>query len=209
MQEPWGQMRDKNQPISLFMLEYREKKWYNFFIDREFCTEIKIFKQERVMRRKDREITDLAEIMDIVSRENLCSVAFCNGTYPYLIPVNYGAQLEDGKIVLYFHGAAEGTKLECLKKDPHVSYTIFSNVDLRLYPDDACKASTGFESVCGSGVAELVSSDERKHALAILMNHIGRPKGMCFDENAFADATAAHVQVWKIVTKQVTGKRHE
>lgn len=161
------------------------------------------------MRRKDREITDLTEIMKIISRENICSVAFCDEVYPYLIPVNYGAQLEDGKIVLYFHGAAEGTKLECLKKDPHVSYTVFSNVDLRLYPDDACKASTGFESVCGSGIAKLVGPDDRKRALAVLMNHIGRPQGMSFDENSFPDARVAPVQVWKIVTEKVTGKRHE
>ena len=70
------------------------------------------------MRRKDRELTDMTEIFEIVKRENVCTVAFCDEPFPYLIPLNYGARMEEGKLVLYFHGASQGTKLEQIKRIP-------------------------------------------------------------------------------------------
>ena len=66
------------------------------------------------MRRSDREITDMDRIMEIVRRQGVCCVAFQNTPCPYLIPMNYGAALENGWLTLYFHGAAVGTKLDRL-----------------------------------------------------------------------------------------------
>ena len=76
------------------------------------------------MRRSDREITDMDRIMEIVRRQSVCCVAFQDSPCPYLIPMNYGAALENGRLTLYFHGAAAGTKLDRLNADPHVSFTI-------------------------------------------------------------------------------------
>ena len=45
--------------------------------------------------------------------------------YPYSVPVNF--VYSDGKI--YFHGAAEGYKLDCMKKDPHVSFSVIGKDD--------------------------------------------------------------------------------
>ena len=55
------------------------------------------------MRRSDREITDMDRIMEIVRRQGVCCVAFQNTPCPYLIPMNYGAALENGRLTLYFH----------------------------------------------------------------------------------------------------------
>lgn len=162
------------------------------------------------MRRKDRELTDMGEIMEIVARENVCCVAFCDETYPYIIPINYGAQMEDGKPVLYFHGAAEGTKLERIKANPHVSFAIISNEQVHVHVDAACSSTESFESVCGNGCAEILTGiEERKKGLAVIMNHIGRPQGASFDENSFPDAAVKATAVWKITVDTITGKRHE
>mgnify|MGYP000039861671 CR=1 FL=1 len=59
------------------------------------------------MRRKDRELKDMADIVSIAKRETVCTVAFHDEPCPYLIPLNYGAEVEDGKLILYFHGAKE------------------------------------------------------------------------------------------------------
>ena len=61
------------------------------------------------MRRSDRELKDMADIVAIAKRETVCTVAFHDESCPYLIPLNYGAEVEEGKLVLYFHGAKEGT----------------------------------------------------------------------------------------------------
>ena len=57
------------------------------------------------MRRSDRELKDMADIVAIAKRETVCTVAFHDESCPYLIPLNYGAEVEEGKLVLYFHGA--------------------------------------------------------------------------------------------------------
>ena len=61
------------------------------------------------MRRSDREITDMDRIMEIVRRQSVCCVAFQDTPCPYLIPMNYGEALENGRLTLYFHGAAVWT----------------------------------------------------------------------------------------------------
>ncbi len=161
------------------------------------------------MRRKDRELTDMAEIFEIVKRETVCTVAFCDEPFPYLVPLNYGARMEDGKLVLYFHGAAQGTKLELLKKNPHVSFSIYGGNKMKLVKEHACKSSTSFESVCGSGNAKIIGEPEKKReGLAVIMNHIGAPEGISYDKAAFSEQETQAVAVWKITVDTVTGKRH-
>lgn len=161
------------------------------------------------MRRKDRELTDMAEIFEIVKRETVCTVAFYDEPFPYLIPLNYGARVEEGKLVLYFHGAARGTKFELLKKNPRVSFSIFGRNKIKLVREYACKSSTSFESVCGSGNVKIIGEPEKKReGLAVIMNHLGAPEGVSYDEADFSEQETQAVTVWKITADTVTGKRH-
>ena len=151
------------------------------------------------MRRKDRELTDMAEIFEIVKRETVCTVAFYDEPFPYLIPLNYGARVEEGKLVLYFHGAARGTKFELLKKNPRVSFSIFGRNKIKLVREYACKSSTSFESVCGSGNVKIIGEPEKKReGLAVIMNHSGAPEGVSYDEADFSEQETQAVTVWKI-----------
>lgn len=45
--------------------------------------------------------------------------------YPYAIPVNYFYDRENEKI--YFHGAKSGHKIDALKKDDKVCFTVYGN----------------------------------------------------------------------------------
>lgn len=83
------------------------------------------------MRRSDRELKDMADIVAIAKRETVCTVAFHDESCPYLIPLNYGAEVEEGKLVLYFHGAKEGTKIDKIRENPQVSYCIYGKNSLR------------------------------------------------------------------------------
>ncbi|MDF2587373.1 MAG: pyridoxamine 5-phosphate oxidase family protein, partial [Anaerocolumna sp.] len=42
------------------------------------------------MRRTDREITDLNQIVDIMKRCDVCRLAFFDKEYPYIVPLNFG-----------------------------------------------------------------------------------------------------------------------
>lgn len=68
------------------------------------------------MRRKDREITDFNEIMNIINKCDVCRLALFDEDYPYIVPLNFGVDKEDDQLYLYFHCANQGKKLDLLNK---------------------------------------------------------------------------------------------
>lgn len=49
--------------------------------------------------------------------------------YPYAVPVNYLYDEENGKI--YFHGAKAGHKVDSLKKDDKVCFTVYGHEEIK------------------------------------------------------------------------------
>ena len=69
------------------------------------------------MRRKDREITDFDEMMKIIAKCDTCRLALFDDEFPYIVPLNFGTNVEEGQLYLYFHSAKEGTKLDLIRKN--------------------------------------------------------------------------------------------
>ena len=63
------------------------------------------------MRRKDREIKEFDEIIDVLSRCKVQHLALISNGNPYAVPVNFGfiVRESDGqkKLSIYIHGAAK------------------------------------------------------------------------------------------------------
>ena len=74
------------------------------------------------MRRSDREIKDFDEIIEVINKCDVCRLAINDGDYPYIVPLNFGLQVENDMPVLYFHGALEGKKYELIEKDNRASF---------------------------------------------------------------------------------------
>lgn len=73
--------------------------------------------------------------------------------YPYGVPVNYS--YNDGKII--FHGAGEGYKLDIIRENPKVCFTV---IDTALEDYDAY--SSFFRSVIVFGSAIIIKNREEK-----------------------------------------------
>lgn len=69
-----------------------------------------------------------------------------DGDAPYVVPVNYGFAVEDGKRVLYFHGAGAGKKLDLLRRNPNAAFCVDLDLGL-LRGRQACSCSFRYESV--------------------------------------------------------------
>jgi len=41
------------------------------------------------------------------------------GKIPYIVPMNFGYEMADGALSLYFHCANEGRKINIIKKNPN------------------------------------------------------------------------------------------
>lgn len=152
------------------------------------------------MRRKDREITDMREIYEIIKKCDVCHVAFYNEEYPYVIPLNFGVTFNDGRFKLYFHCAKEGTKLELMKKNPHVAFAMDCSHNLVFRDDSSCTME--YESVCGNGVLHALPEQEKVGALSVLMQqyHGG-------EEYTFPEQVVKMVEVLELTIDNISGKR--
>ena len=113
------------------------------------------------MRRKDREVQSLDEIFDILNRCDTVRIGFQGDKYPYVVPVSFGAELIDEKVIVYFHCAREGMKLELLKKDPRICLEgdIFIRTETTNHG-----ITTRYESVIGFGECRIVEDEQEiKH----------------------------------------------
>lgn len=118
------------------------------------------------MRRKDREVTDIDEIKNILNVCKTASVAMIDENMPYVVPLSYGYELKDDRLVLYFHCAKEGRKLEILKRNPKVCFAVFQEGE-PLYAETApCNSGYYYSSVIGDGIASFIEdSAKKRHAL--------------------------------------------
>ena len=156
---------------------------------------------KRGITRREREVTDLEEIIGILNRAKIVHVGMIDGNRPYVVPMNYGYTLENGKLTLYLHGAKEGRKLDILRENPNV----FIEIDTDIVPFEghtACHYGICYSSVMGEGTAEIVEdSEEKKEALSILM------KTQTEKDFTFTDRMVSIVTVIKIHVDEFTAKK--
>lgn len=74
------------------------------------------------MRKAEREVIDPAQKWDILLRCPYMVLAMQGEGAPYQVPLNFGAEMQNGKLYLYFHCANEGTKLSLLRSNAAVSF---------------------------------------------------------------------------------------
>lgn len=124
--------------------------------------------EERKMRRKDREITDFHEMIEIIKKCDACTIALNDGDFPYVVPLNFGMAIEDGQLYLYFHCAKEGKKLDLIRKDNRATFAMNCDHNFILY-EERMSCTMGYASVIGHGTFEFVADENKYEALKILM----------------------------------------
>ncbi len=130
------------------------------------------------MRRKDREITDLNEIRNILSEASVCRLGFYDkeADEVYMVPMNFAWELCEGALTLYFHSAREGRKLDLLESRPRVSFELDCRHELVSH-ETPCEYGFRYACVMGTGEAALLTEPKEKaRALSLLMEQqTGKP----------------------------------
>ncbi len=152
------------------------------------------------MTRREREVTDINEIIKILDESKVLHLGMVDGDEPYVVPMNYGYTLENGKLTLWLHGAKRGRKLDVIRANPKVFFEMECNIQ-PFEGDIACKYGITYASVMGRGIAEIVDDIEvKKHALSVLMK---TQTGKDFE---FEDKMAAVVSIIRIDSSEFTAK---
>lgn len=154
------------------------------------------------MRRKDRKITDLMKIENIISRCTCCRIGFHDDGEVYIVPLSFGYETKGDTCIFYFHGAKEGRKIDLIKKNPIVGFEMDTNYAVNE-ADLACGYSARFQSIIGNGVVSIVSEiKEKKLGLSLLMKHNTGKQNWDFDEKMVSAATVFKLEVTKMSCKE-------
>lgn len=159
------------------------------------------------MRRKDREVTDLNRIFEIVRNCSVAHVGMVENGKPYVVALNFGYERQGDALVLYFHSAYEGHKMDILKENPNVYFQMDCvNEFITGTKENPCAYCWRYDSVMGSGQVEFVENPEEKSAaLNCIIRHLRKTE----DTVQFPEATLEKTCVYKLRSTDITGKHHE
>ncbi len=149
------------------------------------------------LRRKDRIMID-ADALRLLREAEFGVLSMVSDNGAYGIPITYAW---DGSSTLYFHGAHGGRNIDCLQKNPHVSFCIVGKTrGLRK------EASVAYESLILEGTVKLnLSNEEKRHGLGLIVNRFsdGNQPGVGHMDERMLD----RVNVWKMDVLTISGKR--
>jgi hypothetical protein len=155
------------------------------------------------MRRKDREITDINEIITLISSIKVIRLGLIDKDVPYIVPLNFGFTFEEEKITFYFHSALLGRKIDILKQNPNVCFEMDTEHHL-VEGEIACDATFDFASIMGQGQIVFIDEIAQKiEALDALMRH--QTQGSHF---SYSSREINHVLVYKLMVSSLSAKRH-
>ncbi|MBW7989308.1 MAG: pyridoxamine 5'-phosphate oxidase family protein [Planctomycetes bacterium] len=150
------------------------------------------------MRRKDREITDIATIEGIIHKGQVCRLGLSENGRPYIIPLCFGYKDNN----LYFHTAREGKKLDILRKNNNVCFEITIDNEL-VKSKEACGYNMKYQSVIGFGKATFIEDiDSKRKAFDIIMQN--------YSYRSFeypVEAIKNTVIIIKVEIESMTGKK--
>ena len=152
------------------------------------------------LTKRERQVTDPEQILHILDTGKVLRLGLAVDNEPYVVPMNYGYTMEDGKLTLYLHSAVQGKKLDMMRANPRV----FFEIDCDLMPFEGrvpCQYGLVYSSVMGRGHAVLVEDvEEKKRAMTILM------KTQTGKDFTFEDRLVTIVTVIRIDVAEYTAK---
>ena len=154
------------------------------------------------IRRQDRALTSLDEIVAILARCRIMRLGFADEEGPYVVPVNFGYAVRDGRITVYAHGANEGRKVTAIKGRRHCCVEVDMLDGMYDAGTGACGLSSYYRSVIGFGTGRIVDDpSEAREAMMLLVGR-QRPDMVATVPSPLPD----QVSIIAVDLDQVTGK---
>ena len=152
------------------------------------------------LTKRESRVTDPTEIIRILDTAKVLHLGLAVDNEPYVVPMNYGYTMEDGKLTLYLHSAVKGKKLDMLQANSKV----FFEIDCDRMPFEGrvpCQYGMVYSSVMGRGSAAIVEDvEEKMQAMSILMK-TQTGKDFTFNERLVSIVTVIRIDVTEYTAK--------
>ncbi|MDD6966789.1 MAG: pyridoxamine 5'-phosphate oxidase family protein [Candidatus Faecousia sp.] len=152
------------------------------------------------MTRREFEVKDPGVIRDILDGSKFLHLGLVDDGMPYVVPMNYGYKMEDGKLTLYLHSAVKGYKLDVIAKNP----TCCFEMDWGVEPFEGkipCQYGITYYSLMGRGKAVLVEDVKEKEAAMTLLMKAQTGKDFEFNERLVSIVSVIRIDVSEYTAK--------
>lgn len=154
------------------------------------------------MTRRERQVTDIDEIREILDKSQVVHLGLVDGDEPYVVPMNYGYTMdEDGKLCLYLHGATQGRKLDVMRKNPKVFFSMECDVE-PFSGDVACRYGMAYRSLMGRGTAVFLEEPQDKIQAMIQLMKTQTGGDFTFDEKLVKVVSVIRIDVAEYTAKK-------
>ena len=152
------------------------------------------------MTKRELQITDENQIRAILDTAKVVHLGLCVDNEPYVVPMNYGYTMIDGKLTIYLHSAVLGKKLDMIRKNPRV----FIEMDCNRQPfegEKPCQYGLSYSSLMGRGTARIIEDvTEKEQAMTALMK-TQTQKDFTFNEKLVSIVAVVRIDVEEYTAK--------
>ena len=153
------------------------------------------------MRRKDREVAGLENILAILDSCEMLRLGLCFEDKPYVVPMNFAFEVVNENVYIYLHCASEGKKLDIISKNNNVCFEADCSYKT-LKSEIACHWSAEYASVIGEGnIAVLTDEAQKIKALNVFMKRYGYEGTPDYSSQALSGVTVMQISVFSITGK--------
>ncbi len=156
------------------------------------------------MRRKDREITDPAAILEIIDRCKVLRLGLFDPAepdFPYIVPVSFGYRAKDGAVSFFIHGARAGRKWDLLQNTDHCSFEMDCGAKLETVPD-ARDITMRYKSVMGTARITLLEGDDALRGILVQVERDPSTRGFDWNRSALPRTAVWRLDVLTLAAKQ-------
>ncbi|MHA1926561.1 MAG: pyridoxamine 5'-phosphate oxidase family protein [Candidatus Thorarchaeota archaeon] len=154
----------------------------------------------RGIRRKEKEITESAEMIAILNQAKYIIVAMSLDDEPYLATLSHGFDAENNCI--YFHCAQEGKKIDILNKNNRVWGQALRDDGYAPGKCDHLYATTQFSG----RVTFVTDENEKRHALRVMIDQLEDEPDQVYSEQV-TDKSVKRVGIGRIDIENMSGKK--
>ena len=152
------------------------------------------------MTRREFRITDEAQILQILDTAKILNLGLAVDNEPYVVPMNYGYTMEDGKLTVYLHSALQGKKLDMIRQNPRVFFEL--NCDLTPFEGKLpCQYGLSYSSLMARGTATIVEDVEEKQKALTLLMKTQTQKDFAFNEKLVSIVAVIRIDVSEYTAK--------
>jgi len=148
-----------------------------------------------------KEVNDRDGIVRILKDCEVLHLALNDGSFSYVVPMNYGFAEENGHFVIYFHCTKDGRKLELIRKDGNAG---FEGSRFHEIPSKTIHCMMTYESFTGKGTVSVIEDHEEcVKALNALLEHYGKQQIKKYTDSFFAELHMLRLDVDEITGKEL------